>query len=106
MVVQDGLIKVRASVRLLSTEEGGRTDPIRGGYRPNHNFFGPDSREMTIGLVDLPDGVELRPGETMELTIAFWAWPGLVGQIYSGRRWSIQEGARLVGVGTIKEVLE
>lgn len=99
-------IPVTARIRLLSAAEGGRTAPLRGGsYRPNHNFFGPDDRTMTVGFIDLPDGTELEPGGTIDVPISFWYWPGLDGQIYPGREWRIQEGAKLVGIGTILEVL-
>ena len=103
---QDRLIKVVASVALLATEKGGRSGSIRGSYRPNHNFFGPDNREMTIGSVDLPTNGELQPGHSMEVIISFWWWPGLAGEIYPGREWSIQEGLRVVGTGTVIKVLE
>ena len=99
-------ILVSAKIRLLTTAESGRTAPIRGSYRPNHNFFGPDDRNMTIGFVELPEGTELHPGESIELPIMFWKWPGLEGQIYPGREWRIQEGAKLVGLGTVIEVMQ
>lgn len=98
-------ILVRARVRLLPSVESGRTAPIRGSYRPNHNFFGPDDRNMTIGSIDLPNGMELHPGESIDVPVKFWNWPGLDDQIYAGREWRIQEGATLVGIGTVLEVL-
>jgi hypothetical protein len=78
---------------------------VAGSYRPNHNFFGPDNRDMTVGFIEVPEGRELYPGESTELPIAFWYWPGLEGQIYPGREWRIQEGARLVAIGTVLEVI-
>jgi elongation factor Tu len=98
-------ITVKANIRLLPTGEGGRASSIKGSYRPNHNFFGPDNRDMTIGFIDLPDGTELRPGDDIDLPITFWNWPGLEGQIHQGREWRIQEGAKLVGIGTVLDVL-
>jgi len=98
-------VEVRANIRLLLALEGGRDTPIRGSYPPNHNFFGPDDKQMTIGFIDLPTGRELKPGESCELPITFWNWPGLDGQIYPGREWRIQEGAKLIGIGTVLEVL-
>jgi translation elongation factor EF-Tu-like GTPase len=97
-------ITIKANIRLLPSAESGRTTPIRGSYRPNHNFFGPDDRNMTIGFIDLPSGTELYPGESVELTITFLVWPGLHDQIYPGREWRIQEGANLVGIGTVLEI--
>ena len=100
-----GSISVRANIRLLPTAEGGRVSSIKGSYRPNHNFYGPEDREMTIGFVNLPDDTELRPGDSIDLPITFSNWPGLEEQIYPGREWRIQEGAKLVGIGTVLEIL-
>lgn len=106
MAGQDGFIHVMASVTLLATDSGGRTSSIRGSYRPNHNFFGPENREMTIGFIDLPDGVELQPGHSIEVPISFWSWPRIAGEIHTGREWTIQEGSKVVGFGKVIEVLE
>lgn len=103
--MNDKGIPVRANIRLLPTAESGRTAPISGRYRPNHNFFGPDDRNMTIGFIELPTGIELHPGESIDLPVTFWDWPGLDGQIYPGRQWRIQESAKLVGIGTVLEML-
>ncbi|CAN5247835.1 hypothetical protein BH09PSE1_BH09PSE1_26790 [soil metagenome] len=101
-----GVIKVIASIRLLTAAEGGRTTPLQGGsYRPNHNFFEPDDREMTIGFIELPEGAQIPPGETFETALSFWRWDGLEGQIYPGREWRIQEGWKLVGFGTVLKLL-
>jgi translation elongation factor EF-Tu-like GTPase len=98
-------VTIRANVRLLPTAESGRTRPIRGSYRPNHNFLGPDNRNMTIGFINLPEGKELWPGDSIEAPITFLKWPGLEGHIQPGRQWRIQEGAKLVGIGTVIEIL-
>jgi translation elongation factor EF-Tu-like GTPase len=103
--MEDKGIHVRANIRLLTVAEGGRSAPIRGSYRPNHNFFGPDNNNMTVGFIEVPSGSEMRPGESIELPITFWSWPGLEQQIHPGREWRIQEGAKLVGIGTVLEVL-
>jgi hypothetical protein len=87
--MSDQGISVRANVRLLPSAEGGRITPIRGSYRPNHNFFDPDNRNMIVGFIDLPNGSDLHPGESIELPITFWNSDGLEGQIYPGREWRI-----------------
>ena len=102
---QGEFIKVVASVTLLATGDGGRTGPIRGSYRPNHNFFGPGNREMTIGFIDLPEGVEVLPGQSIETPISFWSWPRLAAEIHAGSEWTIQEGAKVVGFGKVLEVI-
>lgn len=99
--MHDEGICVRANIRLLPTAESGRTTPIQGSYRPNHNFFGPDNRDMAVGCIELPAGVALHPGESMDLSITFLPWDRLEGELWPGRTWRIQEGARLMGIGTV-----
>ncbi|WP_278377150.1 hypothetical protein [Sphingobium yanoikuyae] len=96
---------IRASIRLLSTIEGGRRHAISGSYRPNHNFFEPLDLEMARGSIDVPNGKELRPGESAEFLIELFIGPQHQAEIYPGRKWRIQEGATLVGWGTVKKVL-
>ncbi len=100
-------LHVRARIELLPSEAGGRTQSIFGGtsYRPNHNFFAPDDRDMCMGAIELPSGQNLMPGQSAELEITFWVWPALRAAIGAGRAWTIQEGSKVVGKGTILEVL-
>jgi hypothetical protein len=60
---------------------------------------------MTIGQVDFVNGDSLGPGQIGEALVTFLMWPGIVDEIYPGREWRIQEGPRLVGFGTVIEVL-
>ncbi|THD58646.1 hypothetical protein [Phenylobacterium sp.] len=100
-----GETRVRARISMLATTEGGRTSLIVGptSYRPNHNFFGPENRDMAIGLIDLLPGETLNPDEIRVLDLTFITWPE--GELYPGRGWLIQEGARLVGRGEVIELL-
>jgi len=104
----DDQVRVRASIRLLSTEEGGRSSPLLGGgsYRPNHNFFGPDDRDMCMGFIELPEDQQVAPGDTIQTEMTLWIYPAVKPEIRSGRQWRIQEGGKLVAVGTILEVLD
>ncbi|MGN6691885.1 MAG: hypothetical protein ACTHJU_13175 [Sphingopyxis sp.] len=104
----DDQVRVRAAIQFLSTEEGGRSSPLLGGgsYSPNHNFFGPDDREMCMGFIDLPEGQQVAPGDTIQTEMTLWIYPAVKPEISVGRQWRIQEGARLVAVGTILEVLD
>lgn len=101
-------LKVRARVALLPQEQGGRSRPLVGGtsYRPNHNFFGPENRDMAMGLIDLPVGTSFSPGETKEMDITFFPRPELRAEISPGRQWLIQEGGQVVGSGTVITVVE
>lgn len=97
-------ITVRANIRLLPTSEGGKTQPVWGRYRPNHNFFGPESRVTAIGVIDVPEGKKLWPGESIEVSVTLLIWPELEKLLQPGRQWRIQEGVKLVGFGTVIEV--
>lgn len=98
-------IRVRAHFRLLPTAESGRTVPVSGSYRPNHNFGAADNREMDVAFIEFADGEALQPGEATERDLTFWDRPGLNEVLTPGREWRIQEGPRLVGFGTVLEIL-
>ncbi len=99
--VTEPTIRIRARMRLLSTAEGGRAGPIRDGYRPNHNFAGPDETTTYIGQVDLGAEAWMHPGETRDVSILFLTVEGLQDILHPGRVWRIQEGRRLVGLGEV-----
>ncbi|WP_202988262.1 MULTISPECIES: hypothetical protein [Sphingopyxis] len=101
-------VRLRASIQFLSMEEGGRSSPLLGGgsYRPNHNFFGPDDREMCMGFIELPEGQQVAPNDTIQTEMTLRIYPTVKPEISVGRQWRIQEGARLVAVGTILEILD
>lgn len=97
--------RVLARLSFLSAEEGGRSGPCWGGYRPNHNFGGPDDRQFYIGQVQVPEGEVVRPGETRNLEVCFLHGPGLAELLQVGRQWRVQEGKKLVANAEILEVL-
>ena len=96
------LLRVRAQLRLLTEAEGGKRTPIASGYRPNHNFAGPENRSMCVGQIDLMYRERLNPGETAVVSITFQPSSALPKSLQPGRSWRVQEGARLVGIATIE----
>lgn len=104
-LVEDGPPRqVLARVSFLSTDEGGRGEPCFGPYRPNHNFGGPEDRQFYIGQLQIPPGEIVRPGEARTLEIVFLNGRGLAEVLHLGRRWRIQEGARLVANAEVLEL--
>jgi hypothetical protein len=100
-------IRIRARTRLLHTAQGGRIAPlVAGSYRPNHNFGEADNGEMDMAFIDFAEGETLHPGEEIERDLRFWSRPGLSEVLTPGREWRIQEGPKLVGVGTVLELLQ
>lgn len=101
----DEPVRVLARVHVLAAADGGRTTPFTANYRPNHNFGAADNRHYFIGQVEVPEGEWIHPGETRDLAITFMNVPGLREQLTTGRRWRIQEGARLVATAELLSLL-
>jgi translation elongation factor EF-Tu-like GTPase len=98
-------VRIRATISMLSRDQGGRATGIRSGYRPNHNFGGAENRQFYIGQVDLGSREFLNPGDSQEVLIEFLHGPGIEEAVKAGATWRIQEGPQLIAVGTVIEVL-
>jgi len=101
-------VRIEARVAFLRTDEGGRISPIRGAgsFRPNHNFFGPDDRDMCIGSIELIAGEEVHPGDTVRKIVTFVSSPIVVSEVQEGRTWRIQEGPHLIAIGTVLRIID
>ena len=89
--------KFDADVYVLTPEEGGRKTPFFTNYSPQFYF-----RTITItGTIELPDGIEkVNSGESVSLTTT------LVSNVAMevGTEFSIREGGRTIGKGTVTKV--
>jgi len=91
--------KFKATVYVLSKEEGGRHTPFFNGYRPQFYLRTTD----VTGALHLPEGVEMvMPGDNTGITAELITPVALE----KGSRFAIREGGRTVGAGTITEILE
>ena len=89
----------KASVYVLTKDEGGRHTPFFNGYRPQFYFRTTD----VTGIVDLPSGVEMvMPGDNVEMTVELIAPVALE----KGTKFSIREGGRTVGSGVVAEIIK
>ena len=98
-------IKVEAIISLLPSSESGRIKGITSGYRPNHNFGGPDNSEVRMGQITVGNDELIKPGESKAVKIHFIMPEGYVIDLVLGLTWRIQEGDRLVGNGKITKVI-
>jgi elongation factor Tu len=90
--------KFKASVYILTKEEGGRHTPFFKGYRPQFYFRTTD----VTGVAELPAGTEMvMPGDNVNLEIE------LITPIAmeKGLRFAIREGGHTVGAGSVTEIL-
>ncbi len=91
--------KFKAAVYVLSKEEGGRHTPFFNNYRPQFYFRTTD----VTGVISLPEGVEMvMPGDNVDMEVE------LIHSIAleQGTKFSIREGGRTVGAGTVSEIVE
>ena len=90
--------KFTAHVYVLTKEEGGRHTPFFNNYRPQFYFRTTD----VTGVINLPEGTEMcMPGDNVEMTVELIT-PGAMAP---GLRFSIREGGRTVGAGSVVEIL-
>ena len=89
--------KFKAQVYVLTKEEGGRHTPFVSNYRPQFYFRTTD----VTGVITLPEGTELcMPGDNVVMTVELLAPIA----IENGTKFSIREGGRTVGSGSITEI--
>ena len=89
--------KFEAQVYVLSKEEGGRHTPFFSNYRPQFYFRTTD----VTGVVTLPGGTEMvMPGDNVNMTVELIAPIA----IENGTKFSIREGGRTVGAGTVTKI--
>ena len=89
--------KFKASVYVLSKEEGGRHTPFFTNYRPQFYFRTTD----ITGVIELPAGTEMvMPGDNVTFDVE------LIHPIAleKGTKFSIREGGRTVGAGVVSEI--
>lgn len=91
--------KFTAEVYVLKKEEGGRHTPIFSKYRPQFYFRTTD----VTGAIELAQGVEMiMPGDNTTITVDLIAPVA----IEKGSKFSIREGGRTIGAGTVTEILK
>lgn len=88
-----------AQIYALKKEEGGRHTPFVNGYRPQFYFRTTD----VTGAIELPKGTEMiMPGDNSTITVK------LISPIAieDGSKFSIREGGRTVGAGTVTKIIK
>ena len=90
--------KFTAQVYVLKKDEGGRHTPFFANYRPQFYFRTTD----ITGVIELPAGVEMvMPGDNVMMTVEL-IHPVAIEK---GTKFSIREGGRTVGSGSVVDVI-
>jgi elongation factor Tu len=91
--------KFKASVYVLTKEEGGRHTAFLNGYRPQFYFRTTD----ITGVCELPADIQMvMPGDNVTFTVEL-IHPVAIEK---GTKFSIREGGRTVGAGTVNEIIK
>ena len=91
--------KFKAAVYALKKEEGGRHTPFFKNYKPQFYFRTTD----VTGGIELPAGTDMvTPGDNVNLTVDL-IYPVAIEE---GTKFSIREGGRTVGAGSVTKVLQ
>ncbi len=91
--------KFTAEIYVLKKEEGGRHTPIFSKYRPQFYFRTTD----VTGAIELKEGVEMiMPGDNTTITVELISPVA----IEKGSKFSIREGGRTIGAGTVTEIIK
>ncbi|QBY87822.1 elongation factor Tu [Mesomycoplasma hyopneumoniae] len=91
--------KFKAAIYALKKEEGGRHTPFFKNYKPQFYFR---TTDVTGGIEFEPGREMVIPGDNVDLTVELIA-PIAVEQ---GTKFSIREGGRTVGAGTVTEIIK
>ncbi len=91
--------KFLAQIYVLTAKENGRTTPFGNNYRPQFYLRTTD----VTGVIELKDDVKIvMPGDLAEVTVT------LINPIAieEGTKFSVREGGRTVGAGSVIKILE
>ena len=91
--------KFKATVYILTKEEGGRHTPFFNGYRPQFYFRTTD----VTGVVTLPTGTEMvMPGDNVAIEAELIMPVAMEKEL----RFAIREGGKTVGAGVVSDILK
>ncbi len=92
---------LEVEIDLLTTDQGGRKQPLWQGCRTPHDFGLPD--EMNDGMYEFPDGPP-SPGETARAFVWLLAPERNAGRLSPGREFKMWEG-KIIAHGRILKVI-
>ncbi len=94
---------VEAKIIFLTPEEGGRTNPVFSGYRPQFYYDGHDwdAVHNYVGVVE-----PVYPGQTVIAYLSFLSPQHHLGKLHPGKEFLIREGQKVVARGKVTKILE
>ncbi len=93
---------IEAEIKFVSTEEGGRRSAALSGYRSNHDF---GLGALLDAAHEYPGCESVAPGQTARANMWFLAQLLHDGRLHPGMKFTVQEGAHVVGHGVVTRIL-
>jgi translation elongation factor EF-Tu-like GTPase len=94
---------IKAEIRTIATELGGRKHPLCSGMRPEFNY----DNERSCCLFSTDSDIEwVYPGQTVVRYFSFLSLSYHFGKLYPGKEFTISEGSRILGEGKVLEILD
>ena len=91
-----------AILSLFPTELGGRKKPIYEHYKPSFTF---NSSNHVSGEISFTGHSEINPGETANVIVKLLPSRNIRANLKIGDSFSVHEGTKVIGSGTIKQML-
>jgi len=103
LLAVNGMLIVKAKIRLTSTKNGGRKTGITSGYRPNHVFeYTSEAKVYQFFTGDIYfEGEKLMPGEETIATVRLHLTKQVEKYLTKGRKWWLYEVPNLIGEAEI-----
>ncbi len=99
--------EIEATIRYLTTDEGGRQSGVYSGYRGQFYYGGQDYDGFQY-FPDVPLGVMIELGDAVRAYVEFGErrWREFHSRnVYVGMPFEIREGPKTVGRGTVNKIL-
>jgi len=100
-MMRDRVPDIEVRIRLLSTEEGGRSRPVYTGYRPHFQIH---ETLQTSGEHVFLDKDVVHPGDEAIANILFIAPEHHPKSIWLGKEIDVKEGSMLIGRATVTKI--
>lgn len=99
--MSDTSADIEAQIYFLTTQEGGRTGPVRSGYRGQFFYDGHDWDAHQ----EYPDAQWVQPGTSARALLRFASPQCHWGKVSIGMSFEVREGARIIGRGQVTAIL-
>lgn len=100
----NGILSIKAKLKLKKTAEGGRLTGIKSGFRPNHVFEYKETGQLLqsyLGDIVFEGQLTIEPGEETIVTVRFLMNQPLEKYLDKGSKWFIHEGKNVIGEAQI-----